>query len=639
MKYPQAADYHLAIQAPATVFRDPVLRAARVRTDPLGMPMVSSGGFALTYYLDAPNHDRWVVRCFKVDVPDRQSRYAAIGQFLDAHRHPVFTTVEYIEDGILVNGQRYPVVKMPFVRGETLHRYIERNLGARRVLAALPDQFSQLVNALDGLGVAHGDLQHGNIIVDSGQLVLVDYDGMFVPALHGRRSAESGHRSYQHPARTDQFAADLDRFSAVVIHLALTAVVRAPGLWKKYSNGDNLLFVEQDFRAPQNSRLLADLEAIPDLARPAARLRYLCRAELANMPCLDDFWQGKVVPSPPRSGRTSPAGIGSAAIAAAHDAVSLPLDAGNRAQLLHHLGDRAWVVGHITQLRKATTVYGDPYLFLNFGEYRDGCMTLVIWGDGLKLFGAQGIRPESYLGRWVSVRGLLTAYEALGGPKQPQIAVELPSQIEVLAGGAAEGRKLLAQSAASPTVVAPAEAQPAAHPPAPPALALADTTLDFGEVAAGQEKTSRLTVTNAGHEILEVEAISLRPWLKVTPSRISCQPGASRSFVVTLYTQGIPSALLEPEVRQGPRAASDLSTRYRLHDARVFLSAQQTVTPVEVSALVAGQAMPPAQAGVPWPPGPADQMSLEWRRVLLGISVGVAAMLVILMALTLLLLL
>ena len=37
---------------------------------------------------------------------------------------------------------------------------------------------------LHSVGFSHGDLQHGNIMVNSeGKLFLVDYDSMFVPGL------------------------------------------------------------------------------------------------------------------------------------------------------------------------------------------------------------------------------------------------------------------------------------------------------------------------------------------------------------------------------------------------------------------------------------------------------------------------
>jgi thiamine kinase-like enzyme len=41
----------------------------------------------------------------------------------------------------------------------------------------------EIGRALNRAGVAHGDLQHGNILVANGKPKLIDYDGMYVPAL------------------------------------------------------------------------------------------------------------------------------------------------------------------------------------------------------------------------------------------------------------------------------------------------------------------------------------------------------------------------------------------------------------------------------------------------------------------------
>src|SRR5207248_10425515 len=60
------------------------------------------------------------------------------------------------------------------------------------------------VRHLEAAKVAHGDLQHGNILVRGGSIQLVDYDGMWVPALSGRDATEIGHRAYQHPERSGQ---------------------------------------------------------------------------------------------------------------------------------------------------------------------------------------------------------------------------------------------------------------------------------------------------------------------------------------------------------------------------------------------------------------------------------------------------
>jgi len=250
--------------------------------------VVSSGGFALSFYLQAPDGEQWVVRCFKADSPDRRTRYDAISRFLNAHPDPLLLDVDYYDQGILVNGAWYPVVRMPLVRGVTLYRYIEHELRQGRSIAHLSLKFRAAVRRLEQLGIAHGDLQHGNIMVQAGQLVLVDYDGMYVPELRGWPPAEIGSAAYQHPLRADQFDPTLDRFSAIVIDLALQALTVRPDWWAKYNTGENLLFRRADFLEPQASPLLAELEQIPHLRAPARDLRAICQAPFEATPRLEN---------------------------------------------------------------------------------------------------------------------------------------------------------------------------------------------------------------------------------------------------------------------------------------------------------------------------------------------------------------
>jgi hypothetical protein len=114
--------------------------------------------------------------------------------------------------------------------------------------------------------VAHGDLQHGNVLVTSdGGLKLIDYDGMWVPKLKGQKGNEVGHPDYQSPLRSEKdFHADIDGFAGDVIHVAIRALIRKPDLWKKYNNGDNLLFRRQDFLEPKKSVLFDELRALGD---------------------------------------------------------------------------------------------------------------------------------------------------------------------------------------------------------------------------------------------------------------------------------------------------------------------------------------------------------------------------------------
>ncbi|MDR7556049.1 MAG: hypothetical protein QN157_10615 [Armatimonadota bacterium] len=119
-----------------------------------------------------------------------------------------------------------------------------------------------MVKALQQASIAHGDLQHGNVLVVDGQLRLIDYDGMYVPALRGEGSHEVGHRNYQHPLRTESdFGPYLDNFSAWVVYVSLIALAADPGLWKQFGGGDEaLLFRRRDFEQPEASDVLRALE-------------------------------------------------------------------------------------------------------------------------------------------------------------------------------------------------------------------------------------------------------------------------------------------------------------------------------------------------------------------------------------------
>ena len=93
---------------------------------------------------------------------------------------------DYLPKGIKVRGQWYPILKMEWVQGELLSQYVERHLHNPSDLQQLAARWIEMTKALHANSIAHGDLQERNVLVVNGQLKLVDYDGMFVPALSGR---------------------------------------------------------------------------------------------------------------------------------------------------------------------------------------------------------------------------------------------------------------------------------------------------------------------------------------------------------------------------------------------------------------------------------------------------------------------
>ena len=272
MSVPTLSDYAEAVQNPRAAFADPVLQGARVQTTPLGLPRAISGNTAIVFRMSAGT-ETWAVRCFQRLVADQRDRYAAISAHLRGVSLPCFVGFEFQEQGIRSRGGWYPLLKMQWVEGEPLDRFVARSLSDPSALLEAARRWSDLMKVLQESGIAHGDLQHGNVLVHDGNFMLIDYDGMFVPSLNGRVSAELGHRNYQHPRRTEQdFGPNVDRFSAWVIWLSLVALARQPDLWTALRGGDEcLLFRAADFANPYvsdafNRIAQADSGELPALA-------------------------------------------------------------------------------------------------------------------------------------------------------------------------------------------------------------------------------------------------------------------------------------------------------------------------------------------------------------------------------------
>ena len=204
----------------------------------------------------------------------------------------------YLEKGIRVAGKWHPVLKMQWVEGLTLNQFVSKYLDKPAMLEALCQVWTRMATRLRAAEVAHGDLQHGNILLVPGAganslaLKLIDYDGMWTPALAKVKSGEVGHGNYQHPQRLRErtYNAEVDRFPLLLIATALRALtVKGKTLWAKYDNGDNLLFKEADLRDPAKSELFRELAQLGDPTTTAltAHMRKSLAGDLASAPLLD----------------------------------------------------------------------------------------------------------------------------------------------------------------------------------------------------------------------------------------------------------------------------------------------------------------------------------------------------------------
>jgi len=311
--WPSLGDYSAAIQNPRNCFTDPELAGGRASTNRLGLPNLAAGNFAVVYQVQ--NGSRTLaVRCFSHPVTDQQQRYDILSQHLRRFWHPALVDFAYLAQGIRVRGQWYPIVRMEWIVGKQMHQYIEDHLRQGPVLERLAAQWRGIVAGLRGAYTAHGDLQHGNVLVDSqGQIRLVDYDGWFLPALSGRPPGEVGHPNYQHPKRLSggYYTANTDAFSALVVYLSLLALRTDPSLWATFNNGENLLFKADDFIQPGQTpvwRLLQGSSAT-EVRRLTTALAGFCHGPVTAVPDLEALLQG--VPggaliSPTPSGPVTP---------------------------------------------------------------------------------------------------------------------------------------------------------------------------------------------------------------------------------------------------------------------------------------------------------------------------------------------
>ena len=265
MTYPLISEYVEAVRNAEDNFDK--LRNLRPVTDDNGNPVMTSGNFAVVFKMrDEKNDKLYAVKCFLKDQPNRAENYRMIAEELEFVSSSFLTKFQYLDNELFVDsanadGEEFPVLLMDWVEGTNLDQYIRQHLHDSYQLHLLAYQFSRLALWLMPQPFAHGDLKPDNIMVrENGTLVLIDYDGMFVPAMKGQKAREMGSPDFRHPARTEEtFNEHIDDFSLASILLSLRVIAEEPSLLEKYGAADRLLFSEKDYRNIHDCQLLKDI--------------------------------------------------------------------------------------------------------------------------------------------------------------------------------------------------------------------------------------------------------------------------------------------------------------------------------------------------------------------------------------------
>jgi Leucine-rich repeat (LRR) protein len=250
-------------------------------------PWMNNGRFGVVFKMSDPRTGkRYALKVLKEGSTEKRDRLTAIAEAIKNYPSPYWIGYEYYPDDLTVAAafgggtEQADVLLMEWIEGDTLgSRFAQYCTAAdRTALARLAYAFDMLALWLLHNPFAHGDLKQDNILVrPDGSLVLVDYDGIFLPAFAGQTAHELGTPDYQHPQRTEQhFNADIDDFSIIVISLALYAAAENPDRHATYNEGDNLLLCANDYDTLTESPLLADLKrtAFPAIQQRIALLDY-----------------------------------------------------------------------------------------------------------------------------------------------------------------------------------------------------------------------------------------------------------------------------------------------------------------------------------------------------------------------------
>ena len=279
MNYPLISEYIEAIKSAEDNFEE--LSYLRPVLGDDGLPVMTSGNFAVVFKMKDEQHNKfYAVKCFTKEQHGRIEAYRDIAKTLEKIKSSYIVPITFYEKELFVDTDQseeneFPVLLMDWVEGTPLDKFIRENYdrmmqsgkgqweykSGKCVFESLAYNFEQLSTWLKLQPFAHGDLKPDNILVQKNEsLVLVDYDGMYVPTMKGQKARELGSLDFRHPLRTDKYFDDsIDNFSLASILLSLEAISYDIEYYTTFGASDRLLFSEKDYRNINNCKLISEL--------------------------------------------------------------------------------------------------------------------------------------------------------------------------------------------------------------------------------------------------------------------------------------------------------------------------------------------------------------------------------------------
>ena len=298
MNYPLISEYIEAIKSAEDNFEE--LSYLRPVLGDDGLPVMTGGNFAEVFKMkDEQSGKFYAVKCFTKEQEGRAEAYREIAKELEKVSSPYVLSIRYLDKELFVDtGQttetEFPVLLMDWVDGVPLNNYIRQHIKESNLLRQLSHNFKKMSIWLFSQPFAHGDLKPDNILVkQDGSLVLVDYDGMFVPSMKGEKMRELGSPDFQNPHKAmERFDKNMDLFSIVSIFLSLSIVAYDSNTLALYGAADRLLFSVNDYLDLQQSKLfnyiISSFPSNGKIRRITDILYKLCKGEPVTIFVVND---------------------------------------------------------------------------------------------------------------------------------------------------------------------------------------------------------------------------------------------------------------------------------------------------------------------------------------------------------------
>lgn len=218
-------------------------------------------------------------RCYRIWFVDNVEtlRFKEIADHVTkgiAGLRPYFVDYTYIPSAMKVDGRTLPGVKMEWIEGQELNKYLETHNNSETI-QKLANSFLNMCKVLYTKKVAHGDLSNSNILItSSGEIRLIDYDSVYVPSMgNGFYQTTKGQAAFQHPERgrgNRIMSSRDDYFSQQIIYLSLLAIAKSPQ-FINFISDEELLFTASDFESLSNFKKSKGYQALTEINDPVIR--------------------------------------------------------------------------------------------------------------------------------------------------------------------------------------------------------------------------------------------------------------------------------------------------------------------------------------------------------------------------------